>query len=293
MSGSDDRVQDALAAHLEHAELGGPEPDVSHLAPDEIAQLNELIHLLADTDGIAFGSGLGARVGAIASSEAGERLVTTLRDALPPGTRIARDPAAETMDVEGMEITEGWIIGTFGGRVRVWLLAGQGALEGSERWLRDLERVFRLYPDTVAIALVEADESCLLVQPEDCAPKIEVPRGALVGRRYRRPVHPVGDALSRFLQELIPYWEPMADISEHTDRTIDAQPIASERATVAIEEQVAAGSRARKTNPKRKALTELSEEHAARLARLLVEVHEGRSGVDAVEDELRRLASER
>ena len=39
-------------------------------------------------------------------------------------------------------------------------------------------------------------------------------------------------------------------------------PIAHERAGRAIEDQVAAGGRARKANPKRKALTELGDEDA-------------------------------
>jgi hypothetical protein len=294
MSEGEDRIQEALAAHLEHVELGGPEPDVSHLNPAELEKLNELIGLLDQTEGVAFGRGLDeGRAEAVASTEAGERLVATLRDALPAAARIANDPAATTIGIPGMNVVEGWIVGTFGGRIRVWLLVGDGALEASAGWLRDLGRVFRLFPDTAAVALVEPDHSCLLVQPEDCAPTIEVPRGSLVGRRYRRPVHPVAEALSVFLRELIPYWEPMQGISDQASRTIPVPPIAHERVDRAIEDQVAAGGRARKTNPKRKALTELGEKEAGGLAKLLVEIHEGRAEPDDVEQELRRLATDR
>src|SRR4029077_19792837 len=122
---------------------------------------------------------------------------------------LTGDPAVATVDVPGMRVVEGWVVGTFGGRIRVWLLEGEGALGAGDRWLGDLARVFRLLPDTTAVALVESDLSCLIVLPEDFAPTIEVPRGSLVARRSRRPVQPVAEALPAFLLELIPYWEPM------------------------------------------------------------------------------------
>lgn len=291
MSESDDRIQETLAAHLEHAEVGGPAPDLSHLSAAEREKLDELIGLLDATDHVALGRDLtdGGQT-KLVSTEEGRRLVAAISESLPLGARIAADPAATSIEIETLDVLEGFIVGTFGGRVRVWLLAGEGSLERSDTWLRGLERVFRLFPDTVAITLVEPDHSCLLVQPEDCAPTIEVPRGSLVGRRYRRPVSAVGEALSVFLTELIPHWEPLHDIGDHASRTIDIAPIAAERATAAIEVQAAAGSRARKTNPKRKALTELDDDDAAALSRLLVDVHEGRATIDNVEEELKRLA---
>lgn len=293
MTNSDDRVQQALAAHIEHLELGGPAPDVSHLSKDELDQLHELISLLDETEGIAFDRGIDERLGEPpATTEAGVRLVAAVRDALAPPARMTADPAATTMGIEGMDVVEGWVVGTFGGRVRVWLLASEGALSASDAWLRGLGRVFRLFPDTAAVALVEPDLSCLLVQPEDCAPTIEVPHGSLVGRRYRRPIHPVGEALSVFLRELIPYWEPMQGISEHASSTVvDVPPIANEQADRAIEGQVAAGGRARKTNPKRTALTALGEVEAGELAKLVLEIHEGRAEPEGVDDVLRRMAT--
>jgi len=294
MSESENRVQEALAAHIEHAELGGPQPDTSHLNAEELEKLRELIELLDDTEGVGFGRGLeSGRPSSGASTQAGVALVAKLHEALPSAARITSDPSAPTIDIAGLDVTEGWIVGTFGGRIRVWLLAQEGALESSNDWLRDLGRVFRTYPDTAAIALVEPDDSCLLVQPEDCSPRIEVPRGSLVGRRYRRPIHPVDEALSVFLRELIPYWEPMLDISEPTAGTIAVMPIAQERASRAIEEQVAAGGRARKTNPKRKALTELGDGEIQGVADLLQAVNDGRTTPDEIDQELRRLAQKR
>ena len=293
MTESEDRIQRALAAHLEHAEIGGPGPDVSHLTDAELEQLRELIALLDSTEGVAFGRGLDeVRYDtATASSDAGAKLVAEMRNSLPASARIANDPAATTIAVPGMTVVDGWVVGTFGGRIRVWLLADSSPLDASEQWLRDLDRVFKTFPDTAALTLVEADLSCLLVQPEDCAPTIEVPRGSLVGRRYRRPVHPVGEALSVFFRELIPHWEPMLGIGDESVGAIDVTAIARERATRAVDDQAAAGARARKTNPKRKALTELGAEEAEAVARSVLDVHDGRFEPDAVAEELRRIAS--
>jgi hypothetical protein len=207
--------------------------------------------------------------------------------------RITGDPAAAAIAIPGMAVVEGWVVGTFGGRVRVWLLEAEGAPEANEAWLRDLDRVFRLFPDTAAVALVEPHLQCLLVQPEDCAPAIEVPLGSLVPRRYRRPVQSVVDALAAFLSELIPHWESVPGLTPDHSLTIDLPTIAQELASRAIEDQVAAGARARKTNPKRKALTELGERETVRLVDLALGVYEGRVPPGDVEQALRGLAARR
>jgi len=293
MSASEDRVQQALAAHLGHLELGGPAPDVSHLSDVERARLAELIALLDETAGVGFGRGLGEAGGAEPApmSEAGGRVVAALREVLPSGARIAGDPAAGAP--AGVPVAEGWLLGTFGGRIRVWLLEHDGALAESDGWLRELGRFFGLFPETAAIALVEPGLQCLLVQPEDCAPAIEVPLGSIVARRYRRPIAPIDEALTVFLRELIPTWEPMQGADEMARIAIDVPPIAEDRARRAIEDQVAAGGRARKTNPKRTALTGLGDADASALARLVLGTHEGTVSSDELEAELRRLAENR
>jgi len=294
MTASDDRVQEALAAHLEHLELGGPEPDLSHLTAEEREKLEALIALLDQTEGVAFGQGLDEPpIDVTASTEAGRRLLAALSDGLPPAARLSSDAAMTTIDVPGMRALEGWVVGTFGGRVRIWLLQEEGALVGSDAWLAHLARVFRLLPDTMAVALVEPELSCLIVEPEDCLPTIEVPHGSLVSRRYRRPVQPVGEALSTFLLELVPHWEPLERMTERVVPAIEVEADVRERADRAVQDQVAAGGRARKTNPKRTALTSLGETDAAGIADLVLEVHDGRVEPDAVEDALRRLAGTR
>ena len=293
MSASDDRVQEALAAYIEQHEVGGPTPDTSHLSEGEREKLDELIALLDLTEGVAFGRALEETDGEpVALSDAGARLVAIVRDTLP-AARIAADPAAAAIAIGKVRVSEGWMVGTFGGRVRVWQLAEPAAFDAPDSWLRELGVVFRMFSDTAAIALVDPDESCLIVVPEDCAPAIEVPRGALVARRYRRPVQPVSQALSAFFRELIPAWEPIEGMPEHTIGPLDVSTVARDRAAVAVAEQAAAGARARKTNPKRKALTELGEKEAGAIEALVTGVHEGRVAVDALADEIRRSATKR
>lgn len=289
---AEDRVQEALAAHLEHLEVGGPPPDTSHLTPEERERLESLIRLLDSTEGIAFGRGLDERVAevATASTETGERLLAAMRDALPGAVRIANDPAAAMMPTLDVPVVEGWTVGTFGGRIRAWLFDRDGGLDQ----LSGLERVFRILPETAALALVDRNLACLLVRPEDCAPAIEVPRGSIVPRRYRRPVQPAGEALAAFVRELTPVWEPTASIAEPAAAPrIDTAPLARELARRAVEAQAAAGARARKTNPKRTALTALGGREAGAVADLVAAVHEGRIGLDEVEQTLRELARDR
>src|SRR3989442_3509017 len=102
MSESDDRVQEALSAHLEHLEMGGPQPDVSHLSPDELEALRSLIALLEQTDGVAFGRGLDEPPEEVAATQAGRQLVGLLREALPAAAPIARDPAASSVGIPGL-----------------------------------------------------------------------------------------------------------------------------------------------------------------------------------------------
>ena len=94
MSASEDRVQEALAAHIAYLELGGPEPDFSHLTGEDREKLEALIGLLDQTEGVAFGRGLDEpRAGVSASTEVGQRLLAAFSDALPPAARVSSDPA--------------------------------------------------------------------------------------------------------------------------------------------------------------------------------------------------------
>ncbi len=292
MAETSDRIEEALAAYLDHLEMGGPQPDTSHLSSSELQQLQELIDALELTEGVAFGRGGSEPTG---RAEAETQLLTHLRGELPADVRIERDATAFITHIGGIEIVEHLLVGTFGGRVKVWLLDAERAqvIEENDDSLNDLNRAFRALSDTAAIALVAGDLTCLVVQPQDCAPRIQVPSGALVARRYRRSIHPVGEAISSFLDELIPYWDPIPVFDPDTGLHIDTSDIGDEFAKTAIARQRASGERARKGNPKKEALLALGEEESAALMSLTNGLLEGSVGPGEVAERLERLARER
>jgi hypothetical protein len=287
-----DKVQDALAAYLEQLEMGGAKPDVSHLTDDERRELQELIDALDLTEGVAFGSGREEGSTALeAATEEGERLLADLRASLPPGVRLEADENRLIANVGGVALVDRFVIGTFGGRVRVWLLDVDGGreIEENANVLSDLGRVFRMFPDMSAVALVGRDLSCVIVEPEDTAPQIRVPSGSLMSRRYKRAIEPAIQALPAFLDELIPYWDPMPAIDPESGVRIDLAEVAGDFAGASIETQRRIGDRARKGNPKKDALTAFGGKESKALDALLKGLFDGSIDPDDVDDRIERL----
>ena len=297
-----DRVQEALAAYLEYLEMGGPEPDTDHLDPQELEDLRGLIAALELTEGVVFGLGRGRagerdQAAAVATAHPGasEHLLAQLREELPPDARVESDAAHAFSHVGGIEVTDAWIVGTFGGRVRVWLLAIGTAqeLEGNGESLPDLDRAFGALPDTSAVALVAEDLSCLIVQPEDCAPQITIPTGSLLGRGFRHPVRPAAAAIADLLSELIPYWDPIPAFDRDPASTIGSAVPSDELAANAIEEQRGIGQRARKGNPKKDILLALGSEEASTISTLIDGLIDGSVEPGDIDERIERLARDR
>lgn len=288
-----DRVQEVLATYLEQLEMGGAAPDVSHLTDDERNELQELIEALELTEGVAFGSGRGEGTAAIeAATEEGERLLAGLRGSLPPGVRLEADENRLITHVGGLALLDRFVVGTFGGRVRVWLVDVDGvqSIEENADALSDLGRVFRMFLDMSAVALVGRDLSCVIVEPEDTAPQIQVPSGSLVSRRYKRAIEPAVQALPAFLEELIPYWDPMPAFDPDSGVSIDIAEVASDFVGAAIESQRRIGERARKGNPKKDALTTFGDKESKALDALVKGLFEGSIDPSDVDDQIEKLA---
>lgn len=294
-----DRVQEALAAYLEYLEMGGKEPETDHLDPEELEELRGLIAALELTEGVEFGLGrdrAGSKAAAAATAHRGasEDLLAQLREELPPDARVESDAALAFSHVGGIEVTDAWIVGTFGGRVRVWLLAIGTAqeLEANTECLPDLDKAFGALPDTSAVALVAEDLSCLIVLPEDCAPQITIPSGSLLGRGYRHPVRPAADAIRDLLSELIPYWDPIPAF-ESDPASIGSPVPSNEHAAAAIEEQRAIGQRARKGNPKKDVLLALGGDEASTISSLIDGLIDGSVDPGEIEERIERSARDR
>ena len=297
VAGDNERVQSALAAYLDHLEMGGPEPDFGHLSATERSDLQELIDALELTEGVAFGSGRdedSAPSAAPAATVEGERLLDELRNSLPPGVRVEADDNRLISSIGGVAILDRSIIGTFGGRVRVWLLDADTAqaIEDAADPLADLNRVFRMFPDMSAIALVGKDLSCVVVEPKDTSPQIQVPSGSLVARRYNRAIAPVGEALPEFLDELIPYWDPMPAFDPDSRPRVDVAEITDDLVQAAIAAQRHIGERAR-MKPKKDALLALGDKEIAILSSLVKGLFDGSIDPDEVEERIERSAGRR
>jgi hypothetical protein len=288
-----DKVREALAAYLDQLEMGGAEPDVSHLTEEERRELQELMDALELTEGIAFGRGREEGSAALeAATEEGERLLADLRGSLPPGVRLETDENRLIAHIGGVALADRFVVGTFGGRVRVWLLDVDRvqAIEQNPDALSDLGRVFRMFPDMSAVALVGRDLSCVIVEPEDTAPQIQVPSGSLVSRRYKRAIEPAVQALPSFLDDLTPYWDPMPAFDPEAGVRIDIAEVASDFAGAAIEIQRRIGERARKGNPKKDALTAFGGKESKAVNALVKGLFDGSIDPDDVEDRIERLA---
>jgi hypothetical protein len=300
MDENDDRVQEALAAYLDHLELGGPRPDTSHLTQAEQKQLEELIRELDMTEGVAFGFKREPSPAAEAEargerSATSEALLASLRDRLPSDVSIDPDRTGRVAQVGGFEVLDAWIVGTFGGRVRVWVVASDRVqeLESNADCLEDIGRVFAMFPDTTAVALVAADLSCLIVQPEDCSPKISIPSGSLVGRRYQLPIRPADEAISAFLNELVPYWDPVPAFDTDTRVIMDVAAAGKELVNAAIENQRGIGARARKGNPKKDVLLALGDKEVSALSKWVDGLLDGSISSEETESRIERLATKR
>lgn len=307
MGVSNERIREALSAYLEYFEMGGSEPETSHLNLTERDELKRLVDGLRLTEGVPFGVGRGeheeqrsddsppSRVSRLRGGnepDLTQSVVVELRETLPFDARIDLDPVDLIPQVDEFEILGRWVVGTFGGRIRVWLLDVTTAerLEETTAILGDLDRVFRSLPDTAAIALVAADLTCLLVEPEDCAPKIQVPEGSLIARRYQRPLQPLSEALHAFMNELVPYWDPVPQFQQDAGLVIDAMHVSDEFVRTAVQDQVAIGQRARKGNPKKDALLALGAREVAGLKKIADQLLKGDIKPSDVEARLETLA---
>jgi hypothetical protein len=297
MAEASDRIQDALAAYLDYLELGGQEPDTSHLTTTEEEELKKLIDALESTKGVAFGHGRSESIAhqeraPVATTQEGELLISKLRESLPPGVRIETDPNRLVSQIGGIEIVDRWVVGTFGGRVRVWLMAVDAAqaIEQNTECLADLSKVFGMFPDAAAVALVGRDLSCLIVEPEDAAPQIQAPSGSMMSRRYKRAIQPVAEALLQYLDELIPYWDPIPTFDRDAGLQINVAEFTGGFVTTAIQNQRGIGERARKGNPKKDALLTLGMKETTALTNLANGLFDGKVGSDEIETQIERLA---
>jgi hypothetical protein len=283
-------IQDAIAEYLRYAELGGDRPALDHLSEHDRAAVVRMIDMLELSRGVRLD--VGAEPQPVRRDQpAGTGLMSDLRPALPPDATVAVDPVVfELAAPSGRSILGGWSVGTFGGRVRVWLVDADAAseVERDRSLLGYLDRAFRVLPDTAAIALVSRDGMCMVVEPSDCAPAVDVPTGSIAARGYRRRAQPVAEAVAGFLRELSPPWDPIGAFEPGDGSSLDSTAVAADHATAAIAALHKSGARSRQ--PKKDVLTALGDRESQRLAEIAAGLLEGRRGPEDAVRELEDLA---
>jgi hypothetical protein len=150
-----------------------------------------------------------------------------------------------------------------------------------------------MFPDMAAVALVGDDHSCLIVEPQDCSPQIQVPSGSLVSRRYRRSIQPVAEAVNGYLDELVPYWDPIPLFEPGSGLRIDVPTISDDSVRAAFDRQRGIGERARKGNPKKDALLALGKKEIAALTKAAQGLFDGSVSPEEIEERIQTLAEER
>ena len=300
---SSEAVQEAVARYLEYLELGGTPPNFSDLPPDLRTEVEEIIGLLQQTDGVqlrtadpqAEASEQSRRRSArylaeAAASDADRAVLMELASWLPAGTPVDVDGAPSGFALWGLPVSGAWTVGTSGGRIRVWSVDVPDAteLEQNHAHLETLDQVFRAFPETAAVCMAARDLTCLLLEPQDCAPVIEVPSGGITPRRYRRPVEPLGQSVAAFVRELAPAWEALPRFEATGARPVDVRAFASEAATASVAGQKALGARAR--YPKKDALSTLGDSESLALAGMAVALYEGSRTPEEIQVELGKLA---
>lgn len=304
MNGPIDPVEAAVASYLQFLEMGGKAPDFTALAPEVRSRLEGVLDMLELTEGIGLRSAradddpeaeprfnhhrtAGLLIEA-AGSELEREMLSRLDATLPASAPIDTD-SSSAFELQGLPVLARWTVGTLGGRIRVWLidLPAAADLENDSTHLHSLDRVFRAFPETAAVCLTCRDLNCLLMEPQDCAPVIEVPAGAVTGRRYRRPIQPVEQALGTFIRELVPAWEALPRFQAGTTVAADVTAIAGQAASDAVALQKAAGARAR--YPKKEVLTKLGEREVNALTEMAIGLYEGTRDPAGIEADLRKL----
>lgn len=141
--------------------------------------------------------------------------------------------------------------------------------------------VFRDHPETMGLALVYPDNelSSVVLDPFDPEVCIEVPSGALIGARSRRPVLPLADAIRGYMNETFPTFptiqpESRDVLHEGLDHAL-VQRIARDNVGAVVE----LGSRAR-TEAKKVAWGALAAPEVDAVTKLVLAAYRG--DVDAI-----------
>jgi hypothetical protein len=297
----DEHSEDLIDACIRRLVEGRDAPGLGGIHADERARLEATFRLLDAVAGIDPDLVPPLEADPVARALGFTPAVATVAPALPAEdvpARIAREVerlrrgALVLPDEEAAELPDArsdLLVRVAGLRIRVVVAAPEELAHPAEL-LREADRLFFRFPETAAVALVadDADLSCLVVEPQDCRPALEAPAGRRAGPRPRRQRLSLGAALASYLDEVEPVWEEPGMLTDGPDRDFDVAVVAAETAAAVVRRLKDEASRAR-IPAKALAYAALGEYETEELARLVMDVAEGRLAGEQVGERIARL----
>lgn len=295
MNSSDDPVDEVIAAYIEHIEAGLSPPDLSKLSNNDRLRAEQLLDVLQKTRGLDLGNSAEDPT-TMQKDQSEESAIgrdhgpveDVLRQKFRPPHRVLAEAAPELIQ-QKIPVLEAWLVGTLGGRFRVFRVDARDENALQETSLRAIAALFAWYQETSVVLLVADDLSCLVITPEDCAPALSAPSGELTARGCKLPPLALDLALSLLHSELVPTWESV-------DLLAGPRPLPANRADIlstfverAVQEQVETISKSRNAN-KKAALATLGKAETLSLTDLISGLLDGSVHPDAVPATLDDLA---
>lgn len=290
MSGGAGEYRDEMVdAYIRHLLQGQDPPDLANVDAGARADLEKTFTLLdavagidpdlvppAENDPVAQALGFDPDQTASAAragppDDARRRIIQEV-GLMNRGALVTSDEEAASLP----EARSDLLVRVGGVRIRIAIL-GADELTRLEELLSEADRLFYRFPETAAVALVGGDDdlSCQLVEPQDCRPAVETPKGTRVGPRPRRPQLPLRSALMSYLDDIEPVWEEPEAMADAADRELDVEAVAAGIATAVVRRLEDEASRAR-VPAKRVAFAALGDREIEELTRLVVDVSRGR-----------------
>jgi hypothetical protein len=284
-----ERKADLIDAYLRHVHEGGDVPDISVLPDKERREIEATFKMLdaiagipadlvpdLEDDPVAKALGFTPSPGAMGTASTTQ--VSPSESAVIAEIELLNREVSVLPDVEAAQIggaRSDLLLRVGGMRIRIAII-GPNELKDPKDLFVEGDRIFYRFPNTAAIAFVQSDDELLsqILEPRDCRPAVEAPGGVLVPPRPRRPVLPLRSALTGYLEDVEPIWDPPGSAGGTADDAASADEIAREVSSGIIRRLSEDGVNAR-TPAKQATWIPLGDREIEHLAQLIIDVHSG------------------
>ena len=279
-----ERNAELIDAYLRHIHEGGDVPDLSDLSEEESRELAATFKMLDAIAGVPADlvpdleqDPVAKALGFIPSLDASVPQFSPIEDVVVTEIESMGRDATILRDAEAAHIGDArsnLLLRVEGIRIRLVIV--ESLEQEGEDALHKADRIFYRFPNTSAVVFVQADEELLsqILESRDCRPAIQTPEGVLVPPRPRYPRLPLRSALTGYLEDVEPIWDPPNAATGMTSDSASADEIARDVALSVIRRLSEDGAKA-KTPAKKETWIPLGDKEADGLARLILDIHSG------------------